>query len=41
MSSPCRWRQHGPLKHWYPTTTLYGVTTPKTSTWKPQISHIL
>jgi hypothetical protein len=24
-----RWRQHGPLKRWYPTTTLHGVTTLK------------
>jgi hypothetical protein len=23
---------HGPLKCWYPTTTLHGVTTQKTST---------
>jgi hypothetical protein len=22
-----RWKQHGPLKCWYPTTTLHGVTT--------------
>jgi hypothetical protein len=29
-----RWRQHGPLKHWYTTTTRHGVTTQKTSTWK-------
>jgi hypothetical protein len=28
------WRQHGPLKRWYPTTILYGVTAQKTSTWK-------
>jgi hypothetical protein len=28
-----RWRQHGPLKRWYPTTTQHGVTTQKTSTW--------
>jgi len=28
-----RWRQHGFPKHWYPTTTLHGVTTLKTSTW--------
>jgi hypothetical protein len=27
------WREHGPLKSWYPTTTLHGVTTQKTSTW--------
>jgi hypothetical protein len=32
-SQPRRWRQHGPLKRWYPTTTLQGVTTQKTSTW--------
>jgi len=25
-----RWRQHEPLKHWYPTTTLHGITTQKT-----------
>jgi hypothetical protein len=25
-----RWRQHGPLKCWYPTTTLHDVTTQKT-----------
>jgi hypothetical protein len=25
------WRQHGPLKRWYPTTTLHDVTTQKTS----------
>jgi hypothetical protein len=24
--------QHDPPKHWYPTTTLYGVRTQKTST---------
>jgi hypothetical protein len=23
------WRQHGPLKHWYPATTLHGVITQK------------
>jgi myosin-crossreactive antigen len=28
-SQPRRWRQHGPLKRWYPTTTLHGVTTQK------------
>jgi len=33
ISSGWRWRQHGPLKRWYPTTTLHGVTTQKTSTW--------
>jgi hypothetical protein len=30
---PWRWRQHGPLKRWYPTTTLHGVTIYKTLTW--------
>jgi hypothetical protein len=33
VTSPWRWRQHGPLKHWYPTTTLHSNTTQKTSTW--------
>jgi len=31
-----RWRekrQHSPPKHWYPTTTLHGITTQKTWTW--------
>jgi hypothetical protein len=28
-SQPRRWMQHGPLKRWYPTTTLHGVTTQK------------
>jgi len=32
-----RWRQHGPLKHWYLTTTLHSVTTQKTLTWDHQI----
>jgi hypothetical protein len=32
-TSPWRWRQHGPLKRWYPTTTLHCVTTQETSTW--------
>jgi hypothetical protein len=27
-----RWRQQGPLKHWYPTATLHGITAQKTST---------
>jgi hypothetical protein len=31
-TSTWRWRQHGPPKWWYPTTTLHGVTTQKTST---------
>jgi hypothetical protein len=33
LYQPWRWRQHGYLKGWYPTTTLHGVTTQKTSTW--------
>jgi len=32
FTSPCRWRQHGPLKCWFPATTPHGVTTQKTST---------
>jgi len=27
--SPWRWRWYGPLKRWYPTTTLHDVTTQK------------
>jgi hypothetical protein len=30
-ASPWRWRQRGPLKCRYPSTTLHGITTPKTS----------
>jgi len=26
VTSTWRWRQHGPPKLWYPTTTVYGVT---------------
>jgi len=26
------WRQHGPLKQWYPTISLHDVTTHKTAT---------
>jgi len=33
ISRPWRWRQQGPLKRWYPTAILHGVTTQKTSTW--------
>jgi hypothetical protein len=33
ISSPWRRRQHWPPKHWYPTTTLHGVTSQKTSKW--------
>jgi hypothetical protein len=29
VSQPRRWRQYGPLKRWYPTTTLHCVTTQK------------
>jgi hypothetical protein len=25
--------EYGPPKHWYPTTTLHGVTTQKIATW--------
>jgi hypothetical protein len=28
---PWRWRQHSPLKQWYPTTTLHSTITQKTS----------
>jgi len=27
-----RWRQHGPFKHWYPSTSLCGVMTQKVRT---------
>jgi hypothetical protein len=45
FTSPWRWRQQGPLKCWYPTTILCGVTTQKTLTWILllwflQISHV-
>jgi hypothetical protein len=33
ITSHWRRRQHGPLTRWYPTTTLHGVTTQKTTTW--------
>jgi hypothetical protein len=32
-SSPWGRRQHGPPKHWYPITSLHGVTTQKTTTY--------
>jgi hypothetical protein len=32
-----KWRQHGPLKRWYPTTKLHRVTTQKTSAWTQKI----
>jgi hypothetical protein len=28
-SQPRRWRQHGPLKRWYPTTTLHCIIIQK------------
>jgi hypothetical protein len=31
--SPWRWRQHRSPKRWYPTITLHGVTTERTSIW--------
>jgi len=31
-SSRWRWRQHDPLKHWYPATSLHGVATHKNTT---------
>jgi len=31
-SSPQRWRQQGPPKHWCPFTSLCGITNRKTST---------
>jgi hypothetical protein len=33
FTSPWRWRQHGPPKHYYPTMLLHSVTTQKTTTW--------
>jgi len=33
LISTWRCRKKGPPKHWYPTVTLHGVTTQKTSTW--------
>jgi hypothetical protein len=33
FTSPWRWRQQGRPKLWYPTSTLHGVTTQKTSVW--------
>jgi hypothetical protein len=31
---PWRWRQHGPPKRWYPTTTLQGIITHKTKSYR-------
>jgi len=36
-----RWRQHGPPKRRYPTTTLHDVTTQNSTwIWKLQVSHV-
>jgi len=35
FTSTWRWRQQGPPKHWYPTTTVHGITTQKTLTSFP------
>jgi len=35
-----RWRQHGPLKRWYPTTTPHCVRTQKTSSRDSLKTHI-
>jgi len=35
---PWRWRQHGPPKHWYPTTTLQAVTIQ--NTWNSVFSAV-
>jgi hypothetical protein len=40
-SSRRRWRQHGPLKRWYPTTTLHGITIQKTLAWNILTSCLL
>jgi hypothetical protein len=37
---PRRWRQHGPLNRWSPTTTLH-VATQKASTWEVKFSPCL
>jgi len=36
-----RCRQNGPLKCWYPTTSLNGVTTQKTIIWISQEHSLL
>jgi len=33
-SSEWRWRQDGPMKCWYLTTTLHSITNQKTMIWK-------
>jgi len=35
-TSPWRSRHHGPSTLWYSSTTIYGITTQETSTWKPR-----
>jgi len=35
-SSPWRWRKHCPLKRWYSTRSIYGITT-ETTTWLSSI----
>jgi hypothetical protein len=34
---PSRWRQHIPLKHWWPRTRLHGVITKKTTIQQSRI----
>jgi len=34
MLGAWRWKQQGPLKCWYHTLTLHGITTQKILTWK-------
>jgi hypothetical protein len=36
LRGPCRWRQHGPLKRWYPTITLTRRHNPRDR----DISHL-
>jgi len=31
LISPWRWRQQDPPECWYPTATVHGVTTPKST----------
>jgi len=38
ITSPWRWRQHGPPKRWYPNRTVHGVTRGlQSSPWKLQV----
>jgi len=41
VTSPWRWRHYDPPKRWYPTITLNGVTTQKTSTRTCLISVLI